>query len=115
MRKTIFASLLALAGLLTAANSASAQVVYYSSGYTPYYSYPSYYGSTMYTTPTVSSYYPVAPVVTPSGVVTSSYYAPSTSVVTPSYYMPTYTYPYSYGYTPYYSGYYTRGWGWRRY
>jgi hypothetical protein len=123
MRKAIFASLLALAGLVTTDNTASAQVVYYSSGYTPYYYsggyYYPYYGNTVYSTPGMT-YSPSSAVVTPSGVVTSSYYTPSTT----TYYMPgyttystsTYTYPYvyNYGYSPYYGGYYTGGWGWRR-
>src|SRR5205823_14646719 len=114
MRRAIFASLLALTGLLIAENTASAQV-YYRSGYRPYYSgsyyYPSY-GRTVYSTPGVTSYYmpstgvvtsgyttdyyaPAAGVV-PSGY-TTGYYAPATGVVTSSYAMPYttgYTYPY---------------------
>lgn len=129
MKRAILASVLALAGLLTAANSASAQVVYYSSGYTPYVygNYPAtYYGNTVYSAP-ASGYYPSysGGVVTSGyttnyyspGVVSSGYYSPG--VVSSSYYTPGYTYssgytfPYTYGsgYTPYYGGYYNRG-GW---
>jgi hypothetical protein len=117
MRKAIFASLLALAGLLGIGNTASAQVVYYSSGYTPYYygSYYPAYGGTVYSTPGITTYYrgspvvPAAPVVAPSGVVTTSYYMPAA----PGYTTYSYPYTYTYGYAPYY-GYSTRSWGWRR-
>jgi hypothetical protein len=121
MRKAIFASLLALTGLLTAANTASAQVVYYTSGYTPYYYggsyyYPSY-GNTVYSTPgyTYATYsYPTySGVVAPSGVVTTSYYMPATPGTTYTYPAYSYPYTYSYGYMPYYGGYSTRGWRWR--
>jgi len=115
MKRLILATALALAGLLTVADTASAQVVYYSSGYTPYYygGYTPAYGGTVYATPGVTSYYyPSTGVVTPYGVTSASYYAPYT-------YGSGYTYPYTYnyGYTPYtggyYRGYYGGGRRWR--
>jgi hypothetical protein len=105
MRRAILASALALTGLLTAANTASAQV-YYNYGY-PTYSYPGYYPSYGGVV-TSSYYYPSTGVVSPystfglpSGVVTSSYYTPG---YTTGYYPSPYAY--SSGYMPYSSGYY---------
>jgi hypothetical protein len=107
MRKGILGSLLALAGLLTAGNTASAQA-YYGSHYMPYsygsyyhpytygYSYP-YSGTPVYSTPgTVissgSSYYPSGTVVTPSSeIITSGYtsgYTPYSGVTTSGYSVP---------------------------
>lgn len=118
MKRFILATALALAGLFTVADTASAQVVYYGSGYTPYYygGYNPAYGGTVYSTPGVTSYYyPSGGVVAPY----SNYVVPAAGVVTSSYYTPygyssgySYPYTYNYRYAPYYGG-YTYGRRWR--
>jgi hypothetical protein len=107
MRKLLLGALLALGGLLTASNSASAQVVYYGTGYTPY-SYTSYYTSPAVVTsgytysPSWSSGY-----VYPAGYSTG--YWPSSDWNWNTGYMPANLYDstvFSAGYTPWTGVYY---------